>query len=96
LSSHLAIVNQRTKALWNAADAPTVSVDGQQARLTHPRGQYVNFDVRGSDFRLSEAEFGAKVLEPALAALREKMTPKAVETAPRSGRNSRADKKQPC
>jgi hypothetical protein len=49
----------------------SLTVNGSQARLTHPHGQSVSFDLTRSDLELPIETFSQRILTPALKRLKE-------------------------
>ena len=57
--------SEQLASLWKAPHGPTLSVSGSKARVTHPFGHFIEFDVTRGDL----IDLSAK-LAPALEALR--------------------------
>ncbi len=73
MSAMIDRVQAQVKAAWTGVDVPKIVVAGIEAKLIHPKGQSVSFDLSNRDLALSDADFAATVLNPAIAALKAKL-----------------------
>jgi len=62
---------------WGAVDAPVIRIDGEYQSLVHPTGVHVDLRLTRADLSLDADAFSARIIAPAIAAMRKAMDERA-------------------